>query len=70
MQSTIRVTGYLAEPFDVEDLSAGIHWVLDDPRRFERLGKAARARTMRLWSPSVVGGQYLEVFRSVVTQKT
>jgi glycosyltransferase involved in cell wall biosynthesis len=59
-------TGYLAKPFQAEDLAQGIAYVLaDDAKRIE-LGNAARARADRLWSPSTVVPQYLKVYRAAI----
>lgn len=56
-----EVTGYLAAPFDVEDLAKGILWCL------ERSGSqvmvdACRARAEALWSYSTVAAQYMEIY--------
>lgn len=59
-------TGYLAEPFEAEDLAGGIAYILEDDARRIDLGKAARERAVRLWSPSVVVQQYVEVYRSAI----
>lgn len=59
-------TGYLASAFDVDDLAAGIAWVLDDLTRQKRLSKAARERAVRLWSPEAVIPQYLDVYKRVI----
>lgn len=61
-----RETGYLAEPFSVEDLANGIVWVLEDAERHARLSANARARAERLWAPEVVVPQYLEVYRRAI----
>jgi glycosyltransferase involved in cell wall biosynthesis len=37
-------TGYLAEPYDIQDLARGIDWVLSDPERYPILAAAARAK--------------------------
>lgn len=57
-----QTTGYLARPFDVEDLAAGIAWVLADRERHQCLSQQARERAVRLWDPEVVVGQYREVY--------
>ena len=54
-------TGYLAQPFDTQDLAAGISWVLEDPQRRIGLGHAARQRAERLWAPARVAGMHAEV---------
>lgn len=59
-------TGYLARPFEPEDLANGISWVLKDKERYDKLSVAARDRAVRLWSPQVVVPQYLDVYRQAV----
>ena len=59
-------TGYLAQPFDTQDLAAGIRWVLEDPQRRIGLGLAARQRAERLWAPARVAGLYAEVYGHVI----
>ncbi len=39
---THRENGYLADPFDTEDLASGLAWVLEDPVRAAGLAQAAR----------------------------
>jgi glycosyltransferase involved in cell wall biosynthesis len=58
------LTGYLAKPYDSDDLAIGIHWVLEDEERRNALGGAARNRAVRLWAPDVVGPQYLAVYET------
>jgi len=59
-------TGYLAKPFDVLDLAAGIEWVLQAKDRGPSLNSAARERACRLWSYGVIGTQYAELYASVM----
>lgn len=63
-------TGYLAEPFRVEDLAGGIAYILEDDARRIDLGRAARERAVRLWSPSVVVPQYLEAYQAAMAQRS
>jgi glycosyltransferase involved in cell wall biosynthesis len=63
-------TGYLAEPFDAADLASGIAYILENGARRLKLGKAARERALRLWSPSVVVPQYLEVYLAAIATAT
>lgn len=55
-------TGYLARPFDSEDLALGILWVLGDAERGAALGRAARARAEREFSYERVAAMYTEVY--------
>jgi glycosyltransferase involved in cell wall biosynthesis len=63
-----RHTGYLATPFEVDDLAAGIDWVLSDQDRRERLSRCARTRAVRLWSPEVVVPQFVAVYERVMQE--
>lgn len=61
-----RKTGYLAEAYSNTDLAAGINWVIEDDERHSALSKAARERSLRLWSPEVVVPQYVNVYRDAL----
>lgn len=61
-----RETGYLARPFDSDDLAAGIAWVLSDAATIARLGAAARDRACRLHDANVVARQYVDLYERVV----
>lgn len=63
-----RVTGYLAQPYQTEDLARGIAWVIGDPVLNARLGQAARAKAEALWSASSVVPAYLEVYEAARTR--
>jgi glycosyltransferase involved in cell wall biosynthesis len=57
-----RRTGWLARAFDVDDLAAGIRWVIEDRERHRGLSTAARQRAVRLWHADVVLPRYLEQY--------
>lgn len=61
-----QATGYLARPFDPRDLANGIAWVLGESGLRRRLGDAARARAVRLWSPQAVVPAYVQLYESVI----
>lgn len=58
-------TGYLAEPFDTEDLAEGIKWILSHSTS-EGLGKAARERALQKFSYEVVSSQYQELYKKLL----
>jgi len=60
------VTGLLAKPFDVEDLSSAIFKLLTDSDLRSAFGVAARERAMRLWGHNEIARQYLDVFRQAM----
>ena len=58
-------TGYLAEPFDTEDLAEGIKWILSHATS-EGLGKASRERALQKFSYEVVSSQYQELYKKLL----
>lgn len=63
-----RRTGYLARPYDPNDLAEGLRWLLEDTDRRRLLGAAARERALLLWRQDVVAKQYLDTYRQAVDQ--
>jgi glycosyltransferase involved in cell wall biosynthesis len=62
--------GYLARPFDTEDLAAGIQWVLADSSRHAELSCNARATAVTRFSEEVVIPQYLAVYKKAIIAET
>jgi glycosyltransferase involved in cell wall biosynthesis len=58
-------TGYLAQPFDPQDLAGGIEWVLSDTARHRQLRLAARAKVEREFDMSIVAQKYLALFQEL-----
>jgi glycosyltransferase involved in cell wall biosynthesis len=58
--------GLLVEPFLVSDLVAKIRSLLDDPERRARMSTAARRRAEQRYAVTVVAGQLLSVYRSLL----
>ena len=61
-----EITGYLARPFDSEDLARGIMWILSDRRRLSLLRTNSRERAVNLFAYEVVAEQYREVYDRVL----
>ena len=61
-----RETGYLAQPFDTVDLAQGMAWILSDDNVRAKLSIAARTRAEKLWRPSTIAAQYLEVYEQAI----
>jgi len=59
-----RITGYLAEPYQTDDLARGIAWVVSDKTVNATLGLAARRKAEALWSASSVVPAYLAVYEA------
>lgn len=59
-------TGYLAKPFDIEDLAFGINWILnhDNP---SALTDAAREKVLCEFDSEVVAKKYIKLYSQMVT---
>ena len=60
-------TGYLATPFDTEDLARGVQWVLGDGNLRKALSRSACERALKLWSPQVIGNLYYRLYETLLT---
>lgn len=59
-------TGYLAKPFDPEDLARGLDWCLGAVALSGQLGEAARARAQRKYDIGVVAERYIDLYREIL----
>ncbi len=58
--------GYLAQPFDVDDLSRGIAWVLADKDRHQKLRENARLRAETEFSLELQTSRHLDLYREII----
>jgi len=61
-----RETGWLANPFDTEELAHGIRWVLEDSVRRSALSRCAREKVVERFSLETIAGQYVQVYEEVL----
>jgi glycosyltransferase involved in cell wall biosynthesis len=59
-----KVNGYLAKPFDVSGLAAGIDWVLSDDKRHKDLCLKARKKAVACFDIETIAKQYAELYES------
>jgi glycosyltransferase involved in cell wall biosynthesis len=57
--------GYLAKPFDIDDLKNGIEWVLNAPN-YDELCKNAREKVLRDFNVSIIVKKYIEIYFQVI----
>ncbi|EOW9092347.1 glycosyltransferase family 4 protein [Vibrio cholerae] len=60
-------TGYLAQPFDTQDLANGIDWVIQH-KQPEQLSLAAREKVIREFDSKVVAGKYIALYEQMLQQ--
>lgn len=60
--------GYLASPYEIEDLARGIAWVLEHPERHEKLSHHAREKTEREFTQELQAHRYLSIFTEMVSK--
>lgn len=58
--------GYLATPFEPDDLAAGMMWVLENKDRHDLLARQARQTTVERYALETVSRQYLALYQSVL----
>ena len=58
--------GYLAQPYDVQELAQGITWVLENPERQQKLGFAARQKAEKEYSLEITGQRYSHLFADIL----
>ena len=63
-----RENGYLARPFLPEDLAAGIHWILEDRDRYQKLATKSRDKAIANFSLDRQSQKYLRVFHSLYSK--
>lgn len=59
--------GYLAQPYDSEDLARGIAWVLENPDRHQKLCIHARQKAEKEFTLEIQANRYLSVFNEVLS---
>jgi len=59
-------TGYLATPFEVEDLAKGMVWVLEDRERHCQLQFQAREKGLRDFASKTQASRYMALYKGLV----
>jgi len=59
-------TGYLAEPFNPQDLAKGIVWVLEDKARLQQLGLNARQHALEHFGNDFVANRYVAIYKKTI----
>lgn len=59
-------TGYLAQPYETEDLAKGIEWVLSDDQRHHQLRANAREKAQREFNLQLQANRYQTLFAEIL----
>jgi len=63
-----KLNGYLANPFEVDDLMDGIKWILHDSERRKSLQQEARKKVMENYTTEIIIEKYRKLYESLVNQ--
>ena len=61
-----QLNGYLARPFESDDLAAGIMWVLENESRHDILSRRARKTVLERYTLQTVANRYLRLYQSII----
>ena len=62
-----KSNGYLAQPFDTDDLAKGIEWVLDAPN-YQQLCDNAREKVLTHFDSQLVAKQYIALYKEILAK--
>ncbi|MGF1539613.1 MAG: glycosyltransferase family 4 protein [Pleurocapsa sp.] len=62
-------TGYLAQPYQTEDLAQGIMWILDNQARQQQLSDQARQKAEQEFPLDLQASRYQSLFQELLNQK-
>lgn len=60
--------GYLAQPFQIDDLARGIAWTLDNPDRRQNLASHARETVMQRFTLKIQANNYHALFKKLLNE--
>ena len=63
-----EISGYLAQPYDIDDLARGITWVLENKDRHAELSLRARQKVETEFSLDTESGRYAALYRELLAQ--
>ncbi len=63
-----QINGFLAEPFEPNDLARGIAWMLADSKRLSDMGVKAREKAVRNFDIRNCADSYINIFDSILSE--
>ena len=62
-----KINGYLAKPFETDDLANGIEWVLNAPN-YQQLCDNGRNKVLTYFDSQVVAKQYIALYKEILAR--
>lgn len=63
------ITGYLANPFDTDELAHGVVLCVEQALSEPSMVRAVRSRAKELWSPEIVANRYVAIYRKALARQ-
>lgn len=60
-----KESGYLAEPYNAQNLKSGIEWCIADVKRRKTLGEFGRERVVQRYTKEIVANDYASLYREI-----
>lgn len=64
-----KINGYKALPFESEDLSKGVEWIIDN-NIDNRIGKSARVKVLQEYSKEIIAQKYIHLYQQLLNGKS
>jgi glycosyltransferase involved in cell wall biosynthesis len=61
-----KVCGYLAKPYETEDLARGIVWILEDQDRYESIAVQSRKKIERGFAIETIAERHLTLYTELL----
>ena len=62
-----KENGYLATPFESDDLAYGIKWVLKDEERWKELSDNSVTHVKKNYSSEIIAGKYIDAYNRLLS---
>jgi len=63
-----QINGYLAKPYEVQDLANGLVWVLENPERHQKLAEQSRNTVLKHFNYEVQAKKYSMLFQELINK--
>ena len=61
--------GYLATPYEVDDLARGINWILEDKQRYSQISSSGRSKIENSFTNTIQAEKYQALFQDILSEQ-